>query len=96
MHKQSIIMYLFLRQVCRDAQTECNMEKTFVKLRQGWEGRLFQVDKFTLPVWQHCEPDHGLRDTQKQAEAIDSHLCNEGRITITGETTIISMVKCLN
>lgn len=87
------LWHLLLCQVCRDAQAESNMEQTFQKLQQGWEARLFQLDKFTLPVWQHCEPQHGLMETEKPTEGTVSnlqtssqHSCNDARFTIIGET----------
>lgn len=68
------------------------MEQTFQKLRQGWEARLFQLDKFTLPFWQHCETQLGL-ETEKPREGIVSNLqtagqnsSNDARFTIIGET----------
>ncbi|XP_035515196.1 dynein heavy chain domain-containing protein 1-like [Morone saxatilis] len=80
-----------ISKICRDAQTELNMEQTFQKLQQGWEARLFQLVRFTLPVWQHCEPQHGLTETEKPTQGTFSnlktgnqHSCNNARFTITG------------
>ncbi|XP_045902961.1 dynein heavy chain domain-containing protein 1 isoform X2 [Micropterus dolomieu] len=79
-----------ITKICRDAQAEWNMEQTFQKLRQGWEARLFQLDKFTLPFWQHCETQLGL-ETEKPREGIVSNLqtagqnsSNDARFTIIG------------
>lgn len=84
---------LFLCQMCMDAQAERNMEKTFQKMQQEWEARLFQLDKFTLPVWQHCEPQHGLTETEKPTKGTVSdnqtggqHSCIDAGFTITGRT----------
>ncbi|XP_032390213.1 dynein heavy chain domain-containing protein 1 [Etheostoma spectabile] len=79
----------FITKICRDAQAECNMELAFQKLQQGWKTRLFQVDKFTVPVWQHREPQHGL--SEKPTEGTISnlqtpihHSCKYARFTIDG------------
>ncbi|KAM3865290.1 LOW QUALITY PROTEIN: dynein heavy chain domain-containing protein 1-like [Diretmus argenteus] len=39
--------------ICREAKAEWDMEQTFQKLQQGWEAKLFQLDKFTVPVSNH-------------------------------------------
>ncbi|XP_051802066.1 dynein heavy chain domain-containing protein 1 isoform X2 [Acanthochromis polyacanthus] len=80
-----------INKICRDAQTECNMEQTFQKLRKGWEDRLFQLDIFTLPAWQHCRPQNGLPEKEEPTEGIVSslqtasqHSCNDSRLTVIG------------
>ncbi|XP_008294462.1 dynein heavy chain domain-containing protein 1 [Stegastes partitus] len=80
-----------INKIYRDAQTEENMEQTFQKLCQGWKVRLFQLDEFTLPVWQHCEPQNGLSKKEKPTEGIVSNVqtasqnfCDDSRFTITG------------
>ncbi|KAM9363159.1 dynein heavy chain domain-containing protein 1 [Symphorus nematophorus] len=65
MSQQPEVVQELITKICMDAQAECKMEQSFQKLRQGWEGRQFQLDKLTLPVWQHCEPQHGLTATEK-------------------------------
>lgn len=83
----------FYCQICWDAQAEYNMGNTFQKLRQGWKARLFQLDKFTLPVWHLCEPQNGLTEPEKPPEDTVSNLqtasqpgCNDARFTIIGVT----------
>lgn len=78
-----------IHQICGDAEAECSMEQTFHKLRQGWEARIFQLEKFTLPA---CEPQQGLAETEKPAEGhvsniqtASQHSCHDARFTITGE-----------
>ncbi|XP_040891858.1 dynein heavy chain domain-containing protein 1 [Toxotes jaculatrix] len=80
-----------ITKVCRDAQAECNMEQTFQELQQGWKARLFQLDKFTRPVWQYCDLQHGLTETEKLTEGnvsnlktASQHFCNDARFTIIG------------
>nr|XP_046228919.1 dynein heavy chain domain-containing protein 1 [Scatophagus argus] len=80
-----------ISKICRDAQAEYNMEQTFQKLHQGWEASLFQLDKFTLPVWQHCEPQRELTQTENPAEGnvlnvqtSSKYSCDDARFTITG------------
>ncbi|KAL7403667.1 hypothetical protein ABVT39_003475 [Epinephelus coioides] len=78
-----------LTKICRDAQAECHMEQTLQKLQQGWKTRLFQLDKFTLPVWQHPKSQHGLIETEEPTESTVSNLqaasqrsCNDARFII--------------
>ncbi|XP_037619572.1 dynein heavy chain domain-containing protein 1 isoform X1 [Sebastes umbrosus] len=80
-----------ITKIFRDAQAECDMEQTFQKLREGWEARLFHLDEFTLPVWHHREPQHGLTETEKPTEGTVSdlqtasqHSCNDARFTMIG------------
>ncbi|KAI4796219.1 hypothetical protein KUCAC02_027892 [Chaenocephalus aceratus] len=79
------------RDICRDAQAEYNMEQNFIKLQQEWKPRLFQLDKFTLPVWQHQKPQHVLPETKKHTEGTVSklqtanqHTCSDGRLLVIG------------
>ncbi|XP_031144859.1 dynein heavy chain domain-containing protein 1 [Sander lucioperca] len=79
----------FITKICRDAQAECNMEQIFQKLQQGWKARLFQVDKFTVPVWQHRESQHGLSEkptggTISNLQTAIHHSCKDARFTIIG------------
>ncbi|XP_067352664.1 dynein heavy chain domain-containing protein 1-like isoform X2 [Channa argus] len=76
MSQQLVVHQKLITKVCNDARAECDMEQKFQKLRQGWESRLFWLDKFSLPAWQHSELQYGLTDKQKQAEGIVSHLQN--------------------
>uniref|UniRef100_A0AAQ5XW98 AAA+ ATPase domain-containing protein n=1 Tax=Amphiprion ocellaris TaxID=80972 RepID=A0AAQ5XW98_AMPOC len=85
-----------INKICRDAQIECNMEQTFQKLRKGWEDRLFQLDEFTLPVWQHCKPQNGLPEKEKPTEGVVSNVqtasqnsCNDSRLIVTGLETLL-------
>nr|XP_020441880.1 dynein heavy chain domain-containing protein 1-like [Monopterus albus] len=71
-----------ITKICMNAQAEHNMEQTFHKLQQGWKDRLLQLDKFTLPVWQHCKSQHGLTDTEKQPTCQPT--CNDARFIIIG------------
>lgn len=87
------LWHLFLCQMCRDAQAECNTEQTFQKLQREWKARLFRLDEFTHPVWKYCELQHGLTETEKPTEGIVSNLqtashhpCKEERFIIIGET----------
>ncbi|XP_056223855.1 dynein heavy chain domain-containing protein 1 [Seriola aureovittata] len=89
-----------ITKICRDAQAECDMEKTFLKLQQGWKSRLFQLDKFTHPVWQHCELQHGLTDTGKLREGTVSnlqsasqHSCNDSGFTIIGLELLFAEIE---
>lgn len=41
-------------QICKDAQADWNMEQVFWKVKQKWEAKIFQLDKFTPPVWHYC------------------------------------------
>ncbi|XP_044043043.1 dynein heavy chain domain-containing protein 1 isoform X2 [Siniperca chuatsi] len=91
MSQQFEVDQKLITKICRDAQAECNMEQTFQKLRQGWEARLFQLDKFTCPVWQHCETQHGLTEREQHREGTVSNLqtasqdsSNDARFTIIG------------
>ncbi|KAM8879925.1 dynein heavy chain domain-containing protein 1 isoform 2-T5 [Spinachia spinachia] len=65
--------HTLVSKVCRDAQVECSMEQTFQELRRGWRARLFQLDRFSLPVWQPGEAQRG----QQQA-------CNDASVIVTG------------
>ncbi|XP_070683759.1 dynein heavy chain domain-containing protein 1 [Pempheris klunzingeri] len=80
-----------ITKICKDAQAEHKMEQALQKLRQGWEARLFQLDIFSLPAWQHCELEHGLTVTEKPTEgtvsnlqAASQHSCNDVRFRVTG------------
>ncbi|KAK1886371.1 Dynein heavy chain domain containing protein 1 [Dissostichus eleginoides] len=80
-----------INKICRDAQAEYNMEQNFMKLQQEWKARLFQLDKFTLPVWQHLKPQHVLPETKKPTEGTVSklqtanqHTCNDPRLIVIG------------
>ncbi|XP_034083294.1 dynein heavy chain domain-containing protein 1-like, partial [Gymnodraco acuticeps] len=80
-----------INKICRDAQAEYNMEQNFIKLQQEWKPRLFQLDKFTLPVWQHQKPQYVLPETKKPTEGIVSklqtanqHTCNDPRLLVIG------------
>ncbi|XP_042341799.1 dynein heavy chain domain-containing protein 1 [Plectropomus leopardus] len=80
-----------ITKICKDAQAECHMKQTFEKLQRGWKARLFQLDKFSLPVWQHHEPQHGLTETENPTEGnvsnlqtASQHSHNDARFTIIG------------
>ncbi|KAK1887007.1 Dynein heavy chain domain containing protein 1 [Dissostichus eleginoides] len=80
-----------INKICRDAQAEYNMEQNFIRLQQEWKTRLFQLDKFTLPVWQHLKPQHVLPETKKPTEGTVSklqtanqHTCNDPRLMVIG------------
>ncbi|XP_059188998.1 dynein heavy chain domain-containing protein 1 isoform X2 [Centropristis striata] len=76
-----------ISKICRDAQAGYDMEQTFQKLQRRWKAQIFQLDKFTLPVWQHQEPQHGLTETEKQTDSTISasqHPSNHSRFTIIG------------
>ncbi|XP_010785665.1 dynein heavy chain domain-containing protein 1 [Notothenia coriiceps] len=67
------------------------MEQKFIQLQQEWKPRLFQLDKFTLPDWQHQKPQHVLPETKKPTEGTVSklqtanqHTCNDPRLLVIG------------
>ncbi|KAM3623253.1 uncharacterized protein V6R79_009073 [Siganus canaliculatus] len=59
--------------ICRDAQTERNVEQIIQKLQQQWKARLFRLDTFVLPGWQHCGPQHGVGVAEKPTESTVSN-----------------------
>ncbi|XP_076585176.1 dynein heavy chain domain-containing protein 1 [Chaetodon auriga] len=80
-----------ISKTCKDAQAECHMEQNFQKLQQGWEARLFQLDKFTLPVKQRCQSQHGLTETEKPTggtvsnlQTASQHSCDDAAFTVIG------------
>ncbi|XP_036951826.1 dynein heavy chain domain-containing protein 1-like isoform X4 [Acanthopagrus latus] len=88
MSRQLQIDQQLFTKICGDAEAECNLEQTFHKLQQGWEARIFQLEKFTPPA---CEPQQGLAETEKPTEGnvsniqmASQHSCRDARFTITG------------
>lgn len=68
------------------------MEKTFLKLQQGWRARFFQVDLFSCPVRQHHELQDGFTETEKLTEGAVSNLpsqpsSNDSGFIIIGENS---------
>ncbi|XP_040002556.1 dynein heavy chain domain-containing protein 1 isoform X2 [Xiphias gladius] len=91
MSQQLEVQQKQITKICRDAQAEYNIEETFQKLQQGWKARLFHLDKFTCPVWHHCELQRGLTGTEKPTgdtalnlQTACQHSCNDARLTIIG------------
>ncbi|XP_074546665.1 dynein heavy chain domain-containing protein 1 [Halichoeres trimaculatus] len=80
-----------ITKICRAAQAESNLEQTFLKLQQGWEERVFQLDQLRLPVWQQCDPHNGLKGTEQPKEGKNVDIesagqlsCDDARIIIMG------------
>lgn len=91
-----------LCQVCSDAQAESDMEKTFLKLQQGWRARFFQVDKFACPVWQHRVLQKGLTETGKLTEGSISNVqtanqrsSKDSGFFVIGETSYCKPAYCI-
>lgn len=61
------------------------MEQTFHKLQQEWEVRLFKLDKYVLPPWQHCKPVTTDNPTGVNQGGSQQSCINAGLI-ITGES----------
>ncbi|XP_034543495.1 dynein heavy chain domain-containing protein 1 [Notolabrus celidotus] len=91
MSKQHEFDQTYITKICRAAQAESNMEQTFLRLQQGWEARVFQLDRFSLPVWQQCEQHHGLTEKGKprdgpslEMESAGRPSCDDARFIIPG------------
>ncbi|XP_041837721.1 dynein heavy chain domain-containing protein 1 isoform X2 [Melanotaenia boesemani] len=71
-----------INKICRDAQTEWNMEQTFQKICLHWKDRVFQLSEFTLHLKEkHTEGIISNVHTARQRS------CNDSRFTITGLET---------
>lgn len=65
------------------------MEQTFQKLQQEWEARLFKLDKYILPPWQHCKPltiDKPTGGSISDNQSGSQQSCINAGLIITGET----------
>ncbi|XP_069545473.1 dynein heavy chain domain-containing protein 1 [Brachyistius frenatus] len=93
MSRQLDLHQKVINKICRDAQTECYMEQTFLKLCQRWEDRLFHLDEFTLPVWQHCEPKNELTEKEKLNVPTFSQRCDDVLFTVTGLESVCAELE---
>ncbi|XP_070834922.1 dynein heavy chain domain-containing protein 1 [Chaetodon trifascialis] len=94
MSQQPEVDQKLISKTCKDARAERHMEQSFQKLQRGWEARLFQLDEFTLPVWQHSQSQHGLTEAEKPTGGSVSELhtarqrpCGDAAFTVTGLET---------
>ncbi|XP_076023406.1 dynein heavy chain domain-containing protein 1, partial [Genypterus blacodes] len=53
-----------INKICGNAKAEWDLEQTFQRFQQEWEARLFQLDEFIVPIWQH-EPPHVTTHAEK-------------------------------
>ncbi|XP_041640066.1 dynein heavy chain domain-containing protein 1 [Cheilinus undulatus] len=90
MSEQHEVDQKLITKICSAAQAESNMKQTFLKLQQRWEGRLFQMDRCSLPSLQQCEPHHDLTEKEKPTDSMDLcesaslQSCKNVRLTIKG------------
>uniref|UniRef100_A0A8C6KV71 Si:dkey-11m19.5 n=1 Tax=Nothobranchius furzeri TaxID=105023 RepID=A0A8C6KV71_NOTFU len=81
--------------ICRDAQSEWNMEQRFQRISLRWKDKLFQLDEVIHPACQHCEKQKGLTEEKpnKNTFPCASHCsCDDARFTITGLETLSAEV----
>ncbi|XP_065818747.1 dynein heavy chain domain-containing protein 1-like [Labrus bergylta] len=74
MSAQTEVDQKLITKICRAAKAESNMDQTFLKLKQGWEARLFQLDIFSPSVSQQCEPHHESTEKEKHREGRNPNL----------------------
>ncbi|XP_067441454.1 dynein heavy chain domain-containing protein 1 isoform X1 [Thunnus thynnus] len=87
MSQQLEVHQELINKICRDAQAECDMEQAFQRLQQEWKARLFQLDKFRVPVRQYCEQQHGLTErptagTISNSQTASQKSCNDVRFIV--------------
>ncbi|KAK5608280.1 hypothetical protein CRENBAI_001570 [Crenichthys baileyi] len=85
-----------IHKICREAQTEWDLEQVFRTLCLRWKDRLFQLEEFAVPACSHCEAQNGLNKEKMLTESSPSTRqcsCNDARFTIIGLETHFAEIR---
>ncbi|KAK3561033.1 hypothetical protein QTP86_025716 [Hemibagrus guttatus] len=79
-----------ISKICSEAKAEANMEQSFQRLQQSWEGTVFRLTKFILNTCQKKHPQYGVTQQIKPSADIEPTQ-NDSQQNSSGRETFIIM-----
>ncbi|XP_072546843.1 dynein heavy chain domain-containing protein 1 [Salminus brasiliensis] len=89
-----------ISKIYREAKAAEEMEQTFRKIQQSWEGMVFRLSKFIVTMWQKENPQLGetrqkkrFNDVVSTQNAPQLHACDSGTFTIMDLGTLLAQTE---